>query len=194
MSDIDIDFLDREVPLAHLTHVHASNVVGDKVQRHATGIYVQDIPVDPFTGWASLTYDEAEAAGYFKLDFCTNTVYEGVRDEAHLLDLMAREPPWEFLQERSILARLAQNLDKHFHVLRRIKPCSIEDLAIVLAIIRPAKAHLLSEDRSVINQKIWLPPQNDDERYWLKKSHAVAYAVSLVVQLNLLVEQTAQAL
>ena len=36
-----------------------------------------------------------------------------------------------------------------------------------------------------IEQEIWLPT----EEYYFKKAHAIAYAVSIVVQLNLLVEK-----
>ena len=59
-SDIDIDFGDRTQALRLLEHTPASiNRAGTWVA-HNTGVYVTDIPMDPFTGRASIDYESAE--------------------------------------------------------------------------------------------------------------------------------------
>ena len=68
-SDIDIDFADREQVLDLLDVTSASIIRDGKLTKHNTGVYATEIPVDPFTGFASLDYNDAEARGYVKLDF-----------------------------------------------------------------------------------------------------------------------------
>ena len=185
-TDIDIDFADREAALLGLIHVKASRDDKGHLVRHPTGVYFQEIPIDPFSGCASIPFTEASNLGYFKIDFLNNTLYQGVRDENHLVELVNREPEWELLEDRPIVAMLA-HIGEHFHVVREIRPRSVEDLAVVLALIRPGKRHLLGRPRHEIDQAIW---QVSSEEYTFKKAHAIAYAVSIAVQLNLIVEAT----
>jgi hypothetical protein len=65
-------------------------------------------------------------------------------------------------------------------------PTSIEQLAAVLAMIRPAKRYLIGKDWSDVMNEVWLRPEGDE--YFFKKSHATAYAVAIVVQMNLICE------
>jgi DNA polymerase III alpha subunit len=67
-----------------------------------------------------------------------------------------------------------------------MQPTSIEQLAAVLAMIRPAKRHLIGKDWSVVMKEVWTKPETND--YYFKKSHATAYAVAIVVQMNLICE------
>jgi hypothetical protein len=67
-----------------------------------------------------------------------------------------------------------------------MKPTCIEELAAVLAIIRPAKRYLIGKDWKLVMQEVWAKPANDE--YFFKKSHAVAYAHAIVVQMNLICE------
>ena len=66
-SDIDIDFADRNSILALIKHAPASQLKNGKLVPHNTGVYVTDIPVDPFDGFASLDYETAEQRGYLKI-------------------------------------------------------------------------------------------------------------------------------
>jgi DNA polymerase III alpha subunit len=75
----------------------------------------------------------------------------------------------------------------HGSILRQSKPKSIEQLAAVLAMIRPAKRYLIGKEWTTIMAEVWAKPENDD--YFFKKSHATAYAVAIVVQMNLICEQ-----
>jgi hypothetical protein len=52
--------------------------------------------------------------------------------------------------------------------------------------IRPAKRYLIGKDWSTILKEVWQKPENDE--YYFKKSHATAYAMAIVVQMNLICE------
>lgn len=188
-TDIDIDLFDRDNILSHIRHVPASIEKRGVYTKHNSGVYVSNIPYDPVTNLASIEYKEAEERGYFKLDFLNNSLYEGVRDEAHLISLMEQEPVWELFQHEEVVKNLA-HVANHIDVLKILKPQSIEQLAEVLAIIRPAKRYLLNETREKIESEVWTKPT--DDTYYFKKAHAIAYAVSIVVQINLFCEQVEQ--
>jgi hypothetical protein len=186
-TDIDMDFADRNEALRHLPHIPASmNGRDGNFVRHNSGVYFQNIPVNPFTELASIPYEEAEDLGYFKLDFLNNSIYAHVRDGAHLEQLRTQEPEWSLLDDPDFVAMLA-HIHNHFDVVSTIKPQSVMDLAVCLALIRPAKKHLLNKSRAEIDKNIWVQPT--DDAYWFKKGHAVSYALSIAVQMNLIVEQ-----
>lgn len=182
-TDIDIDFADRHAALVDLPHVAA--VEKAKRKRHQSGVYFQDIPTDPLDHMAVWDYERAADAGFLKVDFLTNNVYRDVRDEEHLIELLVRDPPWEAFEVPEIVQTLI-HIGNHWAVVNQIKPRSVVDLAICLALVRPGKRHLIGRTRTEIDQEIWQPC---DGGYFFKKSHAIAYASAIVVQLNLLVEQ-----
>ena len=68
-----------------------------------------------------------------------------------------------------------------------MRPTSIEQLAAVLAMIRPAKRHLIGRTWQDIMTEVWKKPS--DGSYYFKKAHAVAYAHAIVVHMNLLCEE-----
>jgi len=72
-------------------------------------------------------------------------------------------------------------------VLRQTKPTTVEELAAVLALIRPSKKHLIGKDWHEIMPEIW--KKSEDGEYYFKKAHAIAYAMAIVVQMNLICEQ-----
>ena len=185
-TDIDIDFADRDLALSSLMSVPASMESRNEIVRHPTGVYFQNIPTDPFSSYASLNYEEAAERGYFKIDFLNNSIYEGVRDEDHLLELMA-EPDWEMFEDETVVSMLA-HIHSSLGIVRAIRPRSVDDLAVILALQRPGKRHLLGRPRAEIDAEIWKPNQDG---FVFKRAHAIAYAVSIVVQFNLLMEQTA---
>jgi len=185
MTDIDIDFKDRTSILNKLHHIPASIIKDNNVARHNTGIYFHEIPVDPFTGNATLDYKKAEELGYFKIDCLNVNMYKDVESEEHLLRLIDTEPDWELFEHKEIVEQLF-HIHDHFNIVSQMKPLSVEQLAMVLAIIRPAKRSLLGESWQSIQKQVWLKPV--DNSYYFKKSHAMSYALAIVVQLNLLVE------
>jgi hypothetical protein len=167
-----------------LEYVPAAMIKDGQRVRHASGVYFQNIPINHVDGLAAFTYQDAEAQGYFKIDFLRNTLYKGIKDEQHLLRLLHTEPEWKLFLEPDVVEHLYQFGD-HIKVLQIIQPKSIEDLAVCIALIRPGKKHLLREKRDVIDREIW----KKSDAYYYKKSHAIAFAASIVLQLNLLVEK-----
>lgn len=185
--DIDIDFADRNKVLDLIKHVPASIKSNDGTfKKHNTGVYCHSIPVNPLTGTASIEYEEAEQRGYFKIDFLNVGVYKDVRDEDHLTELMNREPLWELLLQDEFVDLLF-HLKGHGNVLRKTCPRSVEQLAAVLSMIRPAKRYLIGKDWSTIMKEVWEKPTTDE--YFFKKSHSFSYAMLVIVHMNLICEQ-----
>lgn len=185
-SDVDIDFADREQALAVLDTIPASILRDNKLVKHNTGVYPTAIPVDPFTGWASLDYEQAEERGYMKLDFLNVNLYKQVRDEMHLIELM-REPDWTMLYDRSICEKLIHVNNHYDNLLKMPEPVdTIPRLAMFLAVIRPGKYHLLGKTWKEVAQTVWDKPADDS--YYFKKAHAISYSQLVVVNLNLLSE------
>jgi hypothetical protein len=186
MPDIDIDFLDREQALGLFKHTSASRLDNNKLVKHNTGVYLQEVPVDAATGLCSVPYDQAESQGYFKIDFLNVGLYKGIRNEEHLVQLMNQEPLWDLLLQDEFL-NLLFHINGHGDMIRKTLPTSVEQLAAVLAMIRPAKRYLIGKDWTTIMNEVWTKPAGDE--YFFKKSHATAYAVAIVVQMNLICEQ-----
>jgi hypothetical protein len=184
--DIDIDFADRTVALDLFDHVVASRQSQDQFIQHPSGVYVTEIPHDVVTNLATIDYKEAERRGYLKIDLLNVSVYQGVKSPQHLDQLINQEPIWELLEYDEFTDQLF-HLAGHGAILRKLKPTSILQLAAVLSVIRPAKRYLLTESWDVILSQVWLPTQDG---YSFKKSHAVAYAMVVVVHMNLLSEET----
>ena len=186
MPDIDIDFVDREHALTLFKHVRASRVDNKKLVKHNTGVYLHEVPMSAVEGICAVPYEAAEEQGYFKIDFLNVGMYKGVRDEAHLIQLMETEPLWDLLQDNDFVQNLF-HVNGHGSILRQMKPESIEQLAAVLAMIRPAKRYLIGKEWTTVMTEVWNNPES--EEYFFKKSHATAYAVAIVVQMNLVCEQ-----
>lgn len=186
ITDIDIDFADRDLALAKVTHIPASMLKENELKRHNVGVYLHDVPVDPITNLCAFEYKQAEANGFFKMDFLNVGVYKDIRDPAHLEKLMATEPMWELLEDETIVDTLF-HLSGHFNVVQQMKPRTIMQLAMVLAMIRPAKRHLVGKSWTEVEANIWTASQ--DDLFAFKKSHAVSYALVIQVQMNMLVEQ-----
>jgi DNA polymerase III alpha subunit len=185
MPDIDIDFLDRTDALNILKHIPAAIEDNGTFKKHNTGVYCTSIPYNPLTGMSTIDYKQAEDRGYFKIDFLNVSVYEQVKSKEHLTKLLETEPLWDLLLEDDFVNKLF-HVNGHGNILRQMEPESIEQLAAVLAMIRPAKRYLIGKDWTTVMTEIWTKPENDD--YYFKKAHAIAYAHVIVVQMNLICE------
>lgn len=185
MPDIDIDFRDRDQALSLFNHIGASRVDNNKLVKHNTGVYFHQVPVNAPTGLCAIPYDLAEDEGYFKIDFLNVGIYKGVRNEEHLVQLMNTEPLWDLLEQDDFNSLLF-HVNGHGGILRQMKPTSIEQLAAILAMIRPAKRYLIGKDWTTVMGEVWKKPENDE--YYFKKSHAIAYAMAVIVQMNLICE------
>jgi hypothetical protein len=111
--DIDIDLGDRERLLKFIEHIPASISRDGQLVKHNTGVYVNPMPRDPFSGLANIDYETAEGLGYIKLDLLNVHVYNQVKDEAHLDALIQQEPYWEMLRHREFVEQLI-HLGNHF--------------------------------------------------------------------------------
>ena len=191
-SDVDIDLGDRDDILSKIRHIPAAMLHAktshysnhqNPVRKHATGVYVTEIPYDPVNDMSSIDYHEAEKRGYFKLDLLNVNVYKAVRDEKHLIELM-REPNWSNLSDPIFVEKLI-HLGNHYSSIRKMpEPInSIPRLAMFLAIIRPAKKHLIGLTWREVSKTVW---DKDENGYTFKKSHSLAYAHLVVVHMNLL--------
>ena len=186
MPDIDIDFIDRDSALKLFKHVGASRVENDRLVKHNTGVYLHQVPVNALTGLCAVPYDIAEQKEYFKIDFLNVGLYNGIKDENHLVHLMNQEPLWDLLLQDDFTSLLF-HVNGHGSILKEMQPKNIEQLAAVLGMIRPAKRQLIGRDWTTVMTEVWTKPETDD--YYFKKSHATAYAVAIVVQMNLICEQ-----
>lgn len=184
-SDIDIDVADRNQALATVAHTAASIIRDGKMSRHNTGVYFTEIPTNPFTGQASLDYQQAETLGYIKVDVLNVGLYQQVRSEQHLHELMNREPEWDRLYDPDFCAKLI-HIGAHYDTLIKMPEAvnSIARLAMFLAVIRPAKRHLIGKSWKEVAETVWEKPA--DNSYFFKRSHSVGYAHLVAVNMNLL--------
>jgi DNA polymerase III alpha subunit len=187
--DIDIDFPDRKNVLDLIKHIPAMINDNGTFKKHNTGVYCHSIPYNPLTGTASIDYKSAEERGYFKIDFLNVTAYRDVKNEEHLTYLLNTEPLWDLLYEKEICDQLF-HINGYHNLLKELKPESIVELAMVLAMIRPGKKHLIpvckEKGFQAIKDEIWI---KTEDSYFFKKAHAISYASVIVVQLNLICEK-----
>jgi hypothetical protein len=190
-SDIDIDVADRDQALSCLKYTAASIIRDGKIAKHNTGVYFTPIPVDPFTGRASLDYEAAEDRGYVKLDILNVGLYQQVKSEQHLQELMAQEPAWDRLYDPEFCAQLI-HIGAHYDTLIKMPEAVNSDVRLMmfLAIIRPAKRHLIGLPWKEVAKTIWERPA--DNGYFFKKSHSCAYSRLVMVHMNLLTQASAQ--
>lgn len=186
-TDVDIDVFGREDILSGLECIYGRiDRAEEKFEKHPTGVYFQNIPRDPTTNISTLDHKIAGDYGYFKIDFLNVNMYADVKSEEHLLELINREPPWDFFEYEEVTDQLF-HLKGYSNLLQKFKPQSVEDLAAILAIIRPGKAHLQKEGWDRVRKEVWI--KDNADTYYFKRSHSISYAIAIVVNLNLLIEK-----
>ena len=183
--DVDIDMANRDDFLKLVNVTPASIEKDGKFTKHNTGVYFQNIPKFPLEGYSTIDHKQAEQEGWFKVDFLNNHVYKDVIDEQHLDKLVNTEPMWELFEHEEIVNQLF-HIGNHFDIVKQHPPKSIDQLAMILAMIRPGKRHLVGKAWKDIESDVWVKP--NDNSYFFKKSHSYGYALAIIVQLNLLVE------
>jgi len=187
-SDIDIDFGNRDDILGKLEYTPASILRDGQLSKHNTGVYFTNIPIDPFKGVASIDYESADDRGYLKLDFLNVSLYTQITSEEHLQALISREPEWDRLYDPEFCAKLT-HIGNHYETLIKMPEAVNSDVRMMmfLAIIRPAKRHLIGLTWSEVAKTIWHIPV--DGSYSFKRSHSAAYSRLVMVHMNLLCEQ-----
>lgn len=183
--DVDIDLKTDFDPLKYFKEaIRASMVKNDDLVKHPAGAYFQPIPVDAVTGLAAIPYEQAEELGYFKIDFLHLSTLDYFDNKQQIRTLIKKEPDWLLLQSPSIVPKLFQ-VHRHGKLLAEVKPKSVQELADCIALIRPGKRNLLHAYKKapdVIRKELYRKPE---EGYYFKKSHAIAYALTIVLQLHL---------
>ena len=198
LPDVDLDVKDRERAASLFGEAVVSTQLTDKntLVKHKTGVHFQKIPQDPTTGMAVFPYDIAEEMGYHKVDIIPNHVYDMVGSEEELQCLLDEPVNWDWFTDE----RFYDNTDTRYrmthlsgsdHIYRRYPPKSMEDVAILLAVIRPRKRYLIGEPWEKIKKLIWkkIPeenPDNDPRKYFFKKSHSFAFAMLVVLHAKII--------
>lgn len=188
-TDIDIDTKNRDELIKVFKCIPAlERFNDDELIKHKSGVHFDDIPTDPITGYSSIPYKDAELLGYQKIDFLNVSVYNDVKDRAHLKELINTEPQWELFKIPEIVGELFQ-LGNQVSITMHWAPTNIDELAMLIAMIRPAKKHLIGAmGWEEIKKDIWDYTNTNNQAYF-KKSHAYAYAHAIIVQLNALVQK-----
>jgi hypothetical protein len=187
-TDIDIDIANRNKLLRLIRNTPAMIDDKAKKKKHNTGVYFHEVPEDPFTGLCTVDHKEAEQQGFFKIDVLNVSLYDGIETQAELDQLLQTEPMWELLEHEEIVKQCF-HIHNHYEIVKQMRPQSVEQLAAVLGIIRPAKRYLLGKDWNTVMREVWIKPDSD-EGYFFKKAHAHAYALAIVVQLNKIVRDS----
>ena len=128
-TDIDIDVQNRDEALKHLPHFDASIITDTETRKHNTSVYFQNIPLNPMTGLAAIDYHEADDLGYFKIDLLNLNLLKDIESQEQLVRLMDKEPDWAWLRNRLFVKELF-HIHDHFDVIDKLKPTSIEQLAM----------------------------------------------------------------
>lgn len=186
--DIDID-ISPKVKIDNIFNLtHASIIEKNKLKKHLVGVYFQNIPKDPVTNNAAIPYNQAENLGYYKIDMLHVNLLEKFQNifesKNEMKVLMNRTPNWKLLEKKEIVEQLF-HISNHFDVVYQIKPKSVLELADVLAIIRPGKKILIDKyirNKKEIRKELYTKREKSD----LRKSHAIPYALMIVIQLNLI--------
>jgi hypothetical protein len=190
LPDVDLEVVRRdEVAGLFGTAVPASQITNNRLVRHNTGLYFQDIPVNPLTGLAAFPYKLAEELGFLKIDLLSAPYpYEGVDSMDELRALLVEPIDWSWFKVPEFVATLFQfdgmvNADLTVgEVVAYYEPQSIDDLACLVAIIRPGKKHLIGEPWETVRAQIW---DKEGRGHQFKKSHAVAYALAVGIDARL---------
>jgi DNA polymerase III alpha subunit len=184
--DIDIDTPTTFNPLEVFPNVTKACIIkNDEIVPHPCGVYFQNIPQDPITKLSAIPYDIAEELNYLKIDFLHLGVYDNFKSREEIEELLKIDPDWNLLLVPSNVNKLFQ-ISKHLDILLKIRPKSIEELADVIALIRPGKRELLNlylVNKDMARRILYA---KDENGFSFKKSHAIAYSLVIVLQLHLL--------
>lgn len=185
-SDVDIDLANRDQLLGIIEHTSASIRDKNGIRKHNTGVYVTEIPYDASNNMSSIDYEVAERRGYVKLDLLNVGIYNDVKSEEHLVELM-KEPDWSMLEDPVFVENII-HINKHYDTMKKMpEPInSIPRMAMFLAVIRPGKRHLIGKTWREVAETIW---EVSEEGFVFKKAHAIAYGHLVVVNMNLHAEK-----
>lgn len=185
--DIDIDLTPTFDPTTLFPEVVVgSNVKNKQLMKHPCGVYFQNIPIDPITKLAAIPHKEATKLGYFKVDFLSLTLLDKVKSKSEIRELIKQEPNWLLLEDEAVVSNLFQ-IKHQYEIINKIKPKSVQELADVIAIVRPSKRKYLTQylhDKEKIRPLLYR--LEDDDKSSFKRGHAIAYALTIIVELHVI--------
>lgn len=182
--DVDIDLHKSFKPENYFNVTGASRIHNDVIKKHNVGVYFQKIPVDPISKLSAIPYKNAEDFGYLKIDFLHLEVLDHFQNNNQIRTLANIEPDWSLLEVEENVKKLFQ-IKNQFWLINRIKPKTVDDLADCLALMRPGKKHLIDmymQNKDEVKKILYIK----DSNFSFKRSHAIAYATTIVLELHLL--------
>lgn len=183
--DVDIDTPTKFNPKKLFPlWTRAALIKDEKISQHPCGYYPQSIYKDELTQLSAIPYEQAEELGFFKVDFLHLSIYDHFQSKEEITELLKIEPNWNLLLDKNNVVKLFQ-LSKHYDLLIKLQPKNIEDLADAIALIRPGKYNLVPlyvKQKDIIRKILY---EQTDE-FSFKRSHAIAYAHVIVLQLHLI--------
>ena len=186
--DIDIDFKTTFDPRQVIASAIPASMLKDgDLQKHPCGFYFQNIAVDSVTNLAAIPYESASKLGFFKIDFLHLSTLDKLQSKQEIRELIHKAPQWDLLLDPTVVAKLFQ-IHKHPQLVQKVKPTTVQQLADCIALIRPAKRHLINEyavNPDKVRKVLYL---RTEDGYYFKKSHAISYALTIVLQLHLIAQ------
>jgi hypothetical protein len=185
IPDVDIEVKNRDdVAKLFPEAIVASQIANNRLVRHNSGLYFQNIPVHPLSGLAALPYEEAEDIGFYKVDLLSCPFpYQDIESMEDLRDLLATPIDWMWFTDADFVSGLfhlngAYDGEIRFaDIVAAYEPKSIMDLAMLIAIKLPGKKHLIGEPWETVRGAIWVKETTGLPQF--KKSHSVAYALAV---------------
>jgi len=186
--DVDIDlpgYVDR-----NQFGVRGS-LIGDNghLKAHPSAHYIfTNITIDEATGLAAIDVKEAQKLGFIKVDLLSNSGYDRFETKEELLKYHNQEPNWRKFEDKKIVQKLP-HIGNWADLVIKLAPQSLEDLADILALIRPGKSNLVDDyrkDKERVRKRLYKPPTNG---MYFKKSHAIAYAAMIICILNKMMDK-----
>ena len=192
IPDVDLDVSDRDKALGSLRgFVQASQFNNGIASPHNSGVYFQRIPVDPTNSLSAFPFKEAEYMGFFKVDIIPNHVYDLVESNDELDELIEAPIDWDWFLDTQFYINedsryTLTHLGRHHALCCQYPPQSVNDLAALLALIRPRKRYLIGRSWDEILEVVWQQLDDEDDVYFFKKSHGIAFGVLVAVHAKLI--------
>lgn len=180
--DVDIDVAPDTDKKLFGTPAMVYNEKTERIAPHPSGVYLEPVPIDKVTGLCAFDYEYGNEHGFMKVDVLNNSVYTEFESKEEVRECLEKEPDWNDFLDEKLVSKLP-HIGKHYELVLELKPKSIEDLADILALIRPGKIEFLDEymeDKIRVRKKLY----KRSSGMYFKKSHAVSYACMIVALLN----------
>ena len=176
--DIDIDTASSTDKSLYGIPAMIHNEDQERIAPHPSGVYLEDVPIDHKTNLCSFDYKYGDESGFMKVDILHNSVYDAFSSKEEVLIASEGDIDWSILSDRSVVESLP-HIAKHYDTIQKVKPKSVEDLADVLALIRPGKISLLDgyiKNKKQTRRNLYKRPSTG---MYFKKSHAISYALMI---------------